>query len=185
LAKVSNNLTYKYFRYPFLHEGETLEKRNEIRKFLDQHGYRYAPVAIDYKDYLFNAPLVRCVRKNDLRSIKKLRQLHLENAKRLFKVAIDAGKNLMGPAVPHILLIHIGTSQARWFEEVATVFEQLGVKWITLDEALKSPIYKIDSAIPFETGGLFTLQVARMKKINFTAYPHEKELEAKLDSFCK
>ena len=41
LKKLSGKTDWKYFRYPFLCEGATLEKRNGIRAYLNQKGYKW------------------------------------------------------------------------------------------------------------------------------------------------
>jgi gamma-glutamyltranspeptidase len=37
---------WHWFRYPYLHEGETPEKRHAVRQFLKRRGYRVAQVRI-------------------------------------------------------------------------------------------------------------------------------------------
>ena len=45
--------SFKYFRHPFLHVGETKAKAYSLDLFLKEHGYKVAPVTIDNEDYLF------------------------------------------------------------------------------------------------------------------------------------
>ena len=47
---------WHWFRYPFLWEGDTLEKRHQVRAYLQQNGYRVAQVSLDFEDYLWNEP---------------------------------------------------------------------------------------------------------------------------------
>jgi peptidoglycan/xylan/chitin deacetylase (PgdA/CDA1 family) len=185
LSKLSKSKPFKYFRFPFLHEGNTQTKRNSIRNYLKTSGYTYSPVTIDYKDYLFNEPLVRCLKSEDRQALKKLREFHLENAMRLFKNQIGGARTLFNKDIAHIMLIHVGISQAQWFGDVASALEKLGVKWISLDEALKDTAYEINTDSPKVTGGLLTNQIAKIKGVSFTSYPDEKKLEDKLALFCK
>src|ERR687895_85181 len=41
----------KLFRFPLLKEGNTLERRDKMRHFLKQHGYRMGYVTIDASDW--------------------------------------------------------------------------------------------------------------------------------------
>jgi peptidoglycan/xylan/chitin deacetylase (PgdA/CDA1 family) len=41
---------WRWFRYPYLHEGDTLEKRRAVRAFLASNGYRIAQTTLDYED---------------------------------------------------------------------------------------------------------------------------------------
>ncbi len=48
LRKLMNKKNYKYFRYPYLSEGNTQEKRNQVRAFLFENHYQIAPVTVDF-----------------------------------------------------------------------------------------------------------------------------------------
>ena len=48
LQQYAGETDWHYFRYPFLHEGETLEKRRAIESYLKEHGYKTAEVSLDF-----------------------------------------------------------------------------------------------------------------------------------------
>jgi hypothetical protein len=58
-----------WFRYPYLREGDTLEKRHALARFLKDQGYRVAQVTMNFDDYAYNDPYTRCLAKNDLTGI--------------------------------------------------------------------------------------------------------------------
>jgi len=45
LLPAKNN--WHWLRYPYLHEGDTVEKRRAVRSYLTAHGYRIAQVTLD------------------------------------------------------------------------------------------------------------------------------------------
>src|SRR5205807_5219743 len=47
LPKEEAKDNWHWFRYPYLHEGDTVEKRREVRAYLKAHGYRIAQVTLD------------------------------------------------------------------------------------------------------------------------------------------
>ena len=55
--------TWHWFRYPYLHEGDTLEKRRAIRAYLNAHGYRVAQVTLDWEDYCGTRHMLAALRK--------------------------------------------------------------------------------------------------------------------------
>ena len=66
LAQYAGKRDWHWFRYPYLWEGETMEKRNAVRGYLSQHGYRVAEVTLDFEDYAWNDAYGRCsAMKND------------------------------------------------------------------------------------------------------------------------
>ena len=85
LQSLMGNEDWHWFRYPFLWEGDTLEKRNEVRAYLKDHGYRVAQVTLDFEDYAWNEPYARCVAKNDQKSIEWLKVELLEHGRRVHR----------------------------------------------------------------------------------------------------
>ena len=69
LSALMQNKDYRYFRYPYLYEGDTQEKRDTVREYLFTHHYKVAQVTTDFKDYLWNNAYVRCVEKKENQSI--------------------------------------------------------------------------------------------------------------------
>ena len=51
----------RMFRYPFFKEGDTVEKRDGMRAFLQQHGYRIGRATIDASDWAIDARLQKRV----------------------------------------------------------------------------------------------------------------------------
>jgi peptidoglycan-N-acetylglucosamine deacetylase len=41
---------WHWLRYPYLHEGDTLEKRHAVRAYLATHNYKIAQVTMDWED---------------------------------------------------------------------------------------------------------------------------------------
>ena len=86
LRSLMGKQDWHWFRYPFLWEGETLEKRNAVRAYLKDHGYRVAQVTLDFEDYAWNAPYARCVAKNDQQAIAWLKSSYLDTARQYIEL---------------------------------------------------------------------------------------------------
>src|SRR5580700_4791544 len=71
---------WRWLRYPYLHEGDTVEKRRAVRAYLKAHGYRIAQVTLDWEDYLWNTAYARCVAKADKKSMEWLETSYLSTA---------------------------------------------------------------------------------------------------------
>jgi len=57
ISKYSNY--YKYFRFPYIKEGNTEEKVNGFRQFLKEKGYKIGHVTIDASDWYIDGRLVK------------------------------------------------------------------------------------------------------------------------------
>lgn len=131
----------RVFRYPFLFEGSDRAMTTAVRSHLATHDYRIAEVTVDFYDWAFNAPYVRCLSAGDQAAIAALRTTFLRHAVRMLQWSDEAARRVWGRAVPHILLLHVGSFGAEMIEPLLAAYEHEGVVWIGLDEALADPIY--------------------------------------------
>ena len=56
LRETMGHRDFHYFRYPYLAEGDTAEKREGVRRFLADQHYRIAPVTVDFFAYQWIEP---------------------------------------------------------------------------------------------------------------------------------
>lgn len=69
----------KSFRFPFLKEGETAAKRDDLRTSLAQHGYDMGYVTIDNSDWAIDMRLRARLEKNPIANLKPYRDFYLEH----------------------------------------------------------------------------------------------------------
>jgi peptidoglycan-N-acetylglucosamine deacetylase len=160
LSQLGKAEDFKFFRYPFLREGNTSEKRAEVRKFLFKEGYAIAEVTVDFEDYAWNAPYVRCLEKNDSASIVWLKSSFLENAVARLKISQQLSRQIFGRPIKHVLLLHLGIFDQIMLDDLLKVYRGAGVRFVGLREALTDSIYRLDSGVAIENGATL-LDVAR------------------------
>jgi hypothetical protein len=136
--------TEKLFRYPYLSEGDTHAKRRSVRAYLQQRGYRIAPVTVDYNDWAWSAAYTRCSLQHDSESIRRLHKEVIAAARLKLLKAQRQAKSLVGRDIKHILLLHISALTARTLPAMLATFQADGVKLISLPAALEDPVYRID-----------------------------------------
>jgi peptidoglycan-N-acetylglucosamine deacetylase len=179
LSKLMVGEDWHWFRYPFLWEGDTLEKRHAVRDYLKQNGYQIAEVSMDFEDYLWNTPYARCVAKQDEKSIESLRASYLATADQYITVFRDLTHTLYGRDIPYVLLMHVGAFDAKMLPDLIELFRRRGFSFTTLPDAMKDPVYREDPDMALKYGGAFQEQVAAVRHIKIppNAKPY-KELEA-------
>jgi peptidoglycan-N-acetylglucosamine deacetylase len=179
LSKLMAGEDWHWFRYPFLWEGDTLEKRHAVRAFLQQNGYQIAQVSMDFEDYLWNAPYARCVAKQDGQAIEGLRASYLATADQYITVFRDVTHTLYGRDIPYVLLLHIGAFDAQMLPDLIDLFRKRGFTFVTLPAAMKDPVYREDPDMALKYGGAFQEQVAAARHVKFppNTKPY-KQLEA-------
>jgi peptidoglycan/xylan/chitin deacetylase (PgdA/CDA1 family) len=179
LASLMPGSDWRWFRYPFLWEGETLEKRHAVRTYLQQNGYHIAQVSLDFEDYLWNEPYARCVTKHDDQSIDSLRATYLSTADQYITVFREATHTLYGRDIPYVLLMHIGAFDAKMLPDLIDLFRRRGFTFTTLPDAMKDPAYNQDPDMALKYGGAIQEQAVAARHLKFppNTKPY-KELEA-------
>jgi len=179
LQSLMGNGDWHWLRYPFLHEGDTVEKRRAVRSWLAAHGYRIAEVSMDFEDYLWNEPYARCVAMHDEASIAKLHDSYLAVADQYYGVFRELSHLVYGRDVKYVLLMHVGAFDARMLPELLTLYRAKGVKFISLADAMADPAYRDDPDIGEPSGGAFLELMMQKNKLKFPANTKPyKELEA-------
>lgn len=188
LQQFGSKYDWRYFRYPFLHEGNTLDKRNSIRAYLKEKGYKIAQVTVDFEDWSWNDPYARCSDRKDAKQIKWLKKTYLQNAVDQLRRAEVISQGLFHKSIAHILLLHIGAFDAEMIEELLKAYKKEGVEFIPLSEATKDEVYSIDPAVTNESGSEFTFQMMKsrgLKQKDFGIQPYDGYPQEKLEKVCR
>ena len=176
----------RVFRYPFLEEGATQERRDAIRRHLFESQYKIAQVTIDYNDWAWNDAYTRCVVQHDQPSIAWLKAHIMAEAERSVRASSSLAKLLFGHDIAHILLIHVGAFDALMLDSILKDFRARGVTFVTLDEALTDPVYQIDPGYLYEGGRGFLEQIVEARHVDTAGQPEPTMYAvAQLEKVCK
>jgi peptidoglycan-N-acetylglucosamine deacetylase len=177
--------TWKVFRYPFLFEGDTKDKRDAVRGYLEGHGYTIAEVTIDADDWMFNAPYARCVARGDEAAsaalLRDFTDVHVEELRRMR----DLTRRLVQREVRHVLLIHLGVAEAAALDDLLSAYEREGAAWIDLRTALADPFYAEDPAVPAKYGAALPYLLAKARGVSVPSPVVARHLKQRLDQTCR
>ncbi len=166
LARLSPAGASKYFRYPYLHEGDTREKRKAIREWLTARGYTIAQVTVSLEDeWAWNDVYARCVAINDQDAIARMKRLFLESATSRLAAFEELSRRLFGRSIRHILMVHMGAFDALMLDDLLTAYRAAGTRFISLQEATQDPAYRLVPRLVQAGGATFLVQVARDRRV--------------------
>jgi len=163
--------SWRWFRYPYLHEGDNPEKRRQVRQGLTARGYRTAQVTLDYEDYLWNTPYARCVARDDHRAIEWLRGSYLETAAAYLEGNRQMARQVYGRPIDHVLLLHLGAYSSTILPALLDLLQAKGFEFATLDEVQRDAVYAGDPDHASPNTGSLLEQWMDVRKLSYPRLP--------------
>ena len=152
LSTLSDGADWHWFRFPFLAEGDTQEKKAGVRAFLLLRGYKVAGVTMSFGDYQWNDPYARCVAKGDKDAIAMLESSYLAAADDSIRHYRQLSQTLFGRDIPYVLLMHVGAFDARMLPRLLELYRSRGFEFVTLQQAESDDFYRQDTDLILPPG---------------------------------
>lgn len=136
----------RFFRFPYLREGDTPEKLAAARRYLARTGQRDLPVTIDNEDWAFEEAYLAARARGDQAGLDSIAagyhtQLHLE-----VRDHEARGDALFGRPVPQILLLHANAVGAAHWDTLFTWLERTGHRFASVEEVLADSAFAVPHA---------------------------------------
>jgi peptidoglycan/xylan/chitin deacetylase (PgdA/CDA1 family) len=131
----------KLFRYPFLKEGDTAEKRDGVRAWLDARGCRVGHVTIDASDWYFDQRLRKRLEREPQADLAPYRDAYVAHLLDRAGYYDGLARALLGRAVPHTMLVHHSLLNALFLGEVLDAFVKKGWALVSAEEAFADPLF--------------------------------------------
>jgi peptidoglycan/xylan/chitin deacetylase (PgdA/CDA1 family) len=133
----------KWFRFTYLREGNTPEKRNGMRAFLRQQGYRNGYVTLDTSDWRLNDKLAEMLAKDPDANVEPIRLAYLSHIRQRALAYRALAQRLQGRDIPQVLLLHHNLINALWLGDVIRQFKDMGWTITTAAQAYADPVYQL------------------------------------------
>ena len=131
----------KYFRFPMLKEGDTVEKRDTMRSFLAQNGYRNGHVTIDNSDWAIDNRLTARLKKDAAADVKPYRDFYLEHVWERAEYYDALAKRVLGRPVKHTVLVHFNLLNGLFLGDLIEMFKSKGWQPIDAEDAFTDPVF--------------------------------------------
>jgi peptidoglycan/xylan/chitin deacetylase (PgdA/CDA1 family) len=141
LAEYAQVRDWHWLRYPYLAEGNTLEKRRAVQSYLREHHYRVAQVTMSFGDYAYNDAYVRCSAKQDQATIEWLKKSYLESAAEDIRLGREQSRIALGREIPNVMLLHGMAFTARMLPDLIDLLQKQGFRFASLAEVEQDPAY--------------------------------------------
>ena len=181
LERLSGGKDWKWFRYPFIDEGENAEKRAASRAVLAKHGYKIAAVTMDFSDWAWSAPYTRCKDSGDQAAVARLETMYLQAARESVAHYRALSQQTYGRDIPYVLLLHVSAFEGRMLPRLLKLYRDEGFRFVTLANAQSDPAYldQNEPHRPAEPQGL------EDKAIKRGSLPSRTDYKPILEGMCK
>jgi peptidoglycan/xylan/chitin deacetylase (PgdA/CDA1 family) len=153
----------RIFRFPYLEEGDTREKRDAMRAFLRKNNYRNGYVSVMTTDWWINSKLEDMLDRNPSADVSKIRSMYLANVKECVDYYQALAQKLQG-GLPnkHVILLHHNLLNALFLGDLMDMLRLNGWEIISAREAFNDPIYQsVPEIFPSSSSLLSTLAQAK------------------------
>ncbi len=174
----------RFFRYPYLKEGNTAEKRDRFRELLKQHQYQNGYVTVDASDWYINNRLLKRLKGNPKADLEPFKQFYLQHLYERASYYDQLALQLTGRQIKHTLLLHHNLASALFVDDLIEMFKEKGWEIIDASEAYRDEIYqKAPQTLPAGESLIWALAKETGKYEHQLRYPAEdsKYEEKKMD----
>jgi peptidoglycan/xylan/chitin deacetylase (PgdA/CDA1 family) len=165
--------TPRWFRHPFLRTGRSAGEKVELGTFLEQHGYRIAPVTITNSDWAWAAAYRNALASDDNDIQARLRRDYLAYMLMRLSYFERRSTTLLGYPLPQVLVLHANELNAATFLDLAAALRGRGYRFVSLEDAMQDPAYRRPDDYTGPLGTSWLNRWAIAEKRSWTFYSGE------------
>lgn len=166
----------KMFRFPFLKEGDTAAKRDQMRDFLAKHDYRNGHVTIDASDWYYDQRLRARLKKNPAMDTQPYRDPYLAHLWDRATYYGGLAQSLTGRSIPHTILLHYTLLNSLFLDDVLGMFESKGWDLVSARAAYQDPVFSnVPDIVPAGESLIWAMAKASGKYAGKLRYPGESD----------
>jgi peptidoglycan-N-acetylglucosamine deacetylase len=149
----------KWFRFPYLREGNELGKRDAMRTALAEAGYKNAYITSNNYDWYMETIFQREIEKNPKLNFEKLKNFYVSTLLKAVEHYDEMAIKHLGRSPKHVMLLHETDLNALFIFDLVIALEAKGWKIISPHEAYT------DDIANYITSSLFTGNPGRVGEI--------------------
>ncbi|MGG4606469.1 polysaccharide deacetylase family protein [Paenalcaligenes sp. Me131] len=159
-------------RFPYLKEGDTVEKRDGIREWMRLHGYKAAPVSIDASDWYYNQVYSAWMDAGEPAKAQQVQEAYIEHLLDRAAYYDTLGTQVLEQRSAHVLLLHTNRINAETIPAVIQAFKQQGWSFVPPLQAFEDPLY-VTGVESLPAGESIIWAHAKLKGVEGLRYPAE------------
>ncbi|MET0533874.1 MAG: polysaccharide deacetylase family protein [Steroidobacter sp.] len=171
-----------WFRYPYLHEGKTIEVRDAIRSELKKRNLLSAYVTVDVYDWHMDRMFQDAIKAGKKISEDRLRSAYVDLLADSVEFYDDVAVKQLGRSPRHVLLLHENDLAALYLGDLVARLRATGWEIISPDEAFRDPIASVDpDTLRLGQGRVIAMAVAKGYQGQTRRWEDEQELQQEFE----
>jgi len=136
----------RYFRYPFLHYGATVEAKREVKLYNEENNIVAVPATVVVEDYLYNLSLEKLGDNIDSVEYDNLLNEYINHVLDELTRVDALSIKLLKRRCRHILQLRANRLNALFLDELLGAIEKEGYRFISLQRVLADKLYAKEEA---------------------------------------
>lgn len=166
----------RLFRFPYLKEGDTADKRDSLRSVLRSRGYANGHVTIDASDWAYSNRLSKRLEAEPTIDLAPFRAAYLTHMLERAHYYDRLATAVTGRSVAHTLLVHHNLLNALFIGDLIDALERDGFRIIAPERAYADPVFaRPPDAVPAGESLIWALAHGDARLRPSLRYPGEDE----------
>lgn len=132
----------KYFSYPFLNTGKSVEDKAKVEAWLGSRGYSSVKYTIDNNEWMYSYAYDMARNDNDIHTMAEIREAYLAYMGRMFDHFEAYSQDLFGRDIPQTMVLTPSRLITDTADDFFAVVSKRGYTFVSIEDAQSDPAYK-------------------------------------------
>jgi peptidoglycan/xylan/chitin deacetylase (PgdA/CDA1 family) len=144
--------TPRYFSYPFLNTGKSVDDKARVESWLASHGYTSVKYTFDNNEWMYSYAYDMARNDNDLNTMKEVREAYLAYMGKMFEHFEAYSTEMFGRDIPQTLVLTPSRLVTDTADEFFGMAAKRGYSFIAIDEAQSDEAYRTKENFTGDSG---------------------------------
>ena len=148
------NLSLRYFSYPFLNTGKTMDDRNRFENWLNARGLNSVKYTFDNQEWMYSFVYDMARKDNDINTMKEIRAEYLDYMAKMTNHFEAYSQELFGRDIAQTLVLTPSRLITDTADDFFGMLQKRGYKFVPMDEAQADEAYQTKEALVDSKSGI-------------------------------
>ncbi|HTK38835.1 MAG TPA: M56 family metallopeptidase [Pyrinomonadaceae bacterium] len=136
------NLPLKYFSYPYLNTGKSVEERDRFESWLNAQGLHSVKYTIDNQEWMYSYAYDMARNDNDVSTMTEVRVAFIKYMNKMFDHYEAYSHEMFGRDIPQTMVLTTSRLVADSADDLFGMIQKRGYNFVSMDEAQTDDAYK-------------------------------------------